>query len=55
MGHDDEAQRKEFLMTQMCDASGQSIMPESTLNEEAQQAARNQAWETFVARFSAKP
>jgi len=55
MGQDDEAQRKEFLMTQICDASGQPLMPESTLNEDAQQAARDQVWETFVARFSAKP
>jgi hypothetical protein len=55
MGHDDDAQLKEFLMTQMCDASGQPIMPESTLNEDAQQAARDQVWETFVAHFSAKP
>jgi hypothetical protein len=54
MGHDDVAQRKEFLMAQMCDAGGQPLMPESTLNEEAQQAARDQVWETFVTHFTAK-
>jgi len=42
------------LMAQMCDAGGQPLMPESTLNEEAQQAARDQVWETFVTHFTAK-
>jgi len=54
MGHDNAARRKEFLMAQMCDAGGQPLMPESTLNEEAQQAARNQVWATFVAHFTGK-
>jgi hypothetical protein len=54
MGQEGEAQRKEFLLAQMNDASGQSLMPESTLSEAAQQAAREQVWETFVAQFTAK-
>jgi hypothetical protein len=54
MGQESEAQRKEFLMAQLGDASGQSIMPESTMNEAAQQAVRDQAWAAFVAHFTAK-
>jgi hypothetical protein len=50
-----EEQRKEFLMAQMDDASGQSLMPESTLNEEAQQAKREQVWKAFVAHFTTQP
>ena len=54
MGQDSEAQRKEFLLAQMDDASGQPLMPESTLSEAAQQAARDQVWNAFVAHFAAK-
>jgi len=46
------AQRKEFLLGQMDDASGQSLLPESTLNEEAQKAKREQVWKAFVAHFA---
>jgi hypothetical protein len=53
MQQDGEDQRKEFLMEQLCDASGQSLMPESTLNEEARQAKRDAVWEAFVAHFTA--
>jgi len=52
MGKDDEAQRKEFLLDQMGDASGQSLMPASTLNEDEQQVGRDQIWETFVSYFT---
>jgi hypothetical protein len=54
MQHESETQRKEFLMEQMGDAGGQPLMPESTLNEAAQQATSDQVWETFVAHFTAK-
>jgi hypothetical protein len=54
MGHEDKAQLKEDLMERFGDARGQPLMPESTLNEAAQQAARDRVWETFVAHFTAK-
>jgi len=54
MVHEDSAQRKEFLMNQMNDAAGQPVMPESTLNEAAQQAMRDQVWDKFVAHFTSK-
>lgn len=47
-----EAQRKEFLMGQMDDAGGQSVMPESTLNEETRKARREQVWKAFIAHFA---
>jgi hypothetical protein len=52
MGRDDPAQRKEFLLAQMGDASGQSLVPESTLNEQAQQTVRDNVWRNFVAKFT---
>jgi hypothetical protein len=54
MRHEGAAQRKEFLMIQMSDAGGQPLMPESRLNETAQQAKRDMVWDAFVAHFSAK-
>jgi hypothetical protein len=53
MQDEDDAQRKEFLMAQMGDARGQPLMPESTLNEDAQQATRNKIWDAFAAHFTA--
>ena len=50
---DDE--RKKFLMENLDDAGGESLMPESTLNDEAQQAGRDKVWGDFVAHFTAKP
>jgi hypothetical protein len=47
-----EAQRKEFLMGQMDDAGGQSVLPASTLNEDAQKVKRDQVWNEFVAHFT---
>jgi hypothetical protein len=55
MRHEDNAQRKEFLLAQMGDASGQPLMSESSLNEAAQQARRDKIWRDFVAHFAAKP
>jgi hypothetical protein len=54
MQREDEAQRKEFLLDQMGDAGGQSLIPESTSSEAARQAGRDQTWDAFVARFTAK-
>jgi len=50
-----ETERREFLMNRMDDASGQSLLPESTLNEEAQQGKRDKVWDAFVAHFTASP
>jgi hypothetical protein len=55
MTKDSEADRKEFLMDEMGDAGGQSLMPESTLNEAAQQTAREKVWDNFVACFAGAP
>ena len=53
MSQESETQRKEFLMAQICDASGQSLLPESSLSEEARQAQRDQVWDTFATHFTA--
>jgi len=55
LGPESEAQRKEFLMTQMCDASGQSLLPDSTLNDEARNALRKRVWQAFLNHFIANP
>jgi hypothetical protein len=55
MAQEGKAQQKEALLVRLVDASGQPLMPESTLNEAAQQAARDKVWATFVAHFAAKP
>jgi hypothetical protein len=54
MAKDSEDQRKEFLMDQMGDAGGQPLVPESTLNQAAQQASRDKVWNDFVAHFTSK-
>jgi hypothetical protein len=54
MQDENEAQRKEFLMTQIGDAGGQPLIAESNLDEAAQRARRDEAWETFVAHFASK-
>ena len=43
MQHEDEAQRKEFLMVQLDDANGQSL------------PKRDEIWDAFTAHFAAKP
>jgi hypothetical protein len=55
MRQEDKAQQKEALLDRLGDAGGQPLMPESTLNEAAQQATRDKVWNTFVAHFTAKP
>jgi hypothetical protein len=52
MAHDDANARKDFLMSNLGDASGQSLLPESTLNAQAQEATRERVWKTFVSRFA---
>jgi hypothetical protein len=54
MRHEDEADRKEFLLDRMGDSAGQSLMLESTSSEEAQQARRDVVWKTFAAHFTVK-
>jgi len=53
MANQSDDQRKEFLLTQMDDASGEPMMPASTLNPEAQEAMRDKAWDAFVTHFAA--
>jgi hypothetical protein len=53
MKNDSKAAREEFLLTQMGDAGGDSLLPASTLSESAQEAARSRVWKTFVANFTA--
>jgi hypothetical protein len=54
-GQDDGDQRKEFIITQMNDAAGGSLLPSSTLSPESQESRRDTVWKTFVAHFSANP
>jgi hypothetical protein len=49
------AQRKEVLLAQMDDASGQPILAASTLDEAALQVKREAIWKTFVSHFAASP
>ena len=48
-------QRKEFLLATMDDASGHSLMPEPSLNEDARQVKIDRVWDDFVSKFAAKP
>jgi len=54
MQQESEADRKEFLLTQLGDAAGNSFMPASTLDEATKKAAREQVWKAFVAHFTAQ-
>ena len=49
-----EAQRKEFLLRQIDDAAGEPLLPESTLNPDAQQVKRDQLWNTLISTFTPK-
>ena len=51
----DDAELKEALLARLADAGGLPVMPESTLDEAAQQAARDQVWQKFAAHFIANP
>jgi hypothetical protein len=52
MQRDSAAQRKDFIMAQISDARGEPLMPQSTLNEAAQDAQRERAWKEFVGHFT---
>ena len=54
MQKEGEDQRKEFLLAQLGNAGGESLMPESTLDERTQKATRDQVWKDFVAYFTGK-
>ncbi len=55
MGSDELAQRKEFILTQMRDASGQSLASGNpNLSEDARQAERDKIWADFLAYFGSK-
>jgi hypothetical protein len=47
-------ERKDFLLAQLGDASGNSLVPASTMNTEAREEQREKIWNDFVAHF-AKP
>jgi hypothetical protein len=55
MDHQDEGVRRQFILSQLCGAAGDPLMPESTLNESARQVRIDQVWHAFVAQFTAKP
>ena len=55
MEKESPAQREEFIMSQMGDAAGTSVLPESTLNQEAQEEMRQQIWNKFIAHFITQP
>jgi len=54
MTKESNAAREEFLLSQLSDARGDSLEQHSTLNAAAQEAARDQLWQSFVANFTAK-
>ena len=53
MANAPDSERKGEIMTRMDDASGQSILPESTLNDQAQASQREIVWAAFVNHFTA--
>jgi hypothetical protein len=55
MANQDSDQRKDFILSQMNDAGGGSLLPATTLSQDAQQSRRDNVWNTFVAHFSANP
>ncbi len=53
MGKDDEAQRKEFLLDQLGNASGEPLMSGgSTMSDSDLQTRRDQVWKEFAAQFT---
>ena len=53
MGKDDEAQRKEFLLDQLTDETGEPLMVTRPNEDEATlQAEREKVWNAFVAEFT---
>ena len=53
LGEESEGQRKEFLLDQMDDASGQPLLSKSASNDATRQAEREKIWDAFVAHFTA--
>ncbi len=47
-----DAERKEFIMAQISDASGQPLTPESTLSQPMQDTQRERAWKEFIGHFT---
>ena len=54
MQNEDKAALKEAVLVRLADAGGEPSVPESTLNEAAQQAVRDQVWDKFAAYFTGK-
>jgi hypothetical protein len=52
MQQDSAEDRKDRILEDGSDASGQPLLGESTLNEAAQESRRQGAWTTFVANFT---
>jgi hypothetical protein len=52
MQQDSVDDRKARILEDGSDASGQPLLGESTLNEAAQEARRQEAWKSFVAKFT---
>jgi len=54
MRDEDKATLKEALLGRLADVGGEPSVPQSTLNEAAQQAVRDQVWDKFAAYFTGK-
>jgi hypothetical protein len=54
MAHESAAERKDFLLSKLGDASGLSLMPASTLNESAREVQREKVWDALAAHFAVK-
>jgi hypothetical protein len=52
MQQDSADDRKARILEDGSDASGQPLLGESTLNQAAQEARRDEAWKSFVAKFT---
>ncbi|MCE0484774.1 MAG: hypothetical protein LV479_11125 [Methylacidiphilales bacterium] len=52
MGQDDVAQRKEFILDQLANVSGEPVVSGvSNLSDDAQQALRDKMWQAFESQF----
>ncbi len=53
MAQDDESQRKEFILEQMVNASGEPLISgNANLSDDARQAERENVWKRFVSQFA---
>jgi hypothetical protein len=55
MQQEDANQRRDFILAQICDASGEPLVHPSSLNQAMQDERRDKVWHEFVAHFVAKP